>query len=465
MSTTEFEKISKYPAQRDFYFKRSMRMLKIYKPEEAKQSILKRVPLDDMEVSSILSESIQAIFGAPLTPEAAVKRILQDVRAEGDEGLRRWSAKLDGLDTKNFRVPFQEIHSAKNAVSREVLDALERSKERIRRFYTKQPVNSWIMQDGDGTLGQLVRPIRRVGVYVPGGTAPLPSSVLMTAVPAQVAGVGEIVLTVPPDKQTGKVPSIILAAASMLGIEEIYSLGGAQAIGALTYGTKSISPVDKIFGPGNLFVTLAKRLVYGTVGIDGLAGPTETMIIADETANPVWVAADLLAQAEHDILASAILLTSSLKLAKGVQVALAEQTIDLPRIEILKQSLSTNSGIVITESLDESIRLANEFAPEHLCLSVSEPFNVSERITSAGGIFVGDYSYEVLGDYVAGPSHVMPTNGTARFASPISVLDFVHLVSLVALNSSVSAELSAPAALLARAEGLEAHARAADVRR
>ena len=439
-------------------------MLKIYKPVEAMQSILKRVPLDDMDVSSKLLESIQAIFGAPLTPEGAVKRILQDIRIEGDEGLRRWSVKLDGLGTNNFRVPVHEIYSAKNMVSKEVLDALELSKKRIHRFYAKQPINSWIMQDGDGTLGQLVRPIRRVGVYVPGGTAPLPSSVLMTAVPDQVAAVGALALAVPPDKKTGKVAPIILAAASMLGIEEIYTLGGAQAIGALAYGTKSIPSVDKIFGPGNLFVTLAKRLVYGMVGIDGLAGPTETMIIADETANPKWVAADLLAQAEHDILASAILLTSSPKLAKSVQVALAEQAIDLPRIEILKQSLSTNSGIVITQNLDESIRLANEFAPEHLCLSVNEPFKVSESINSAGGIFVGDYSYEVLGDYVAGPSHVMPTNGTARFASPISVLDFVHLVSLVALNTSVSAELSAPAALLARAEGLEAHARAADVR-
>lgn len=439
-------------------------MLKIFTPENAKQSLLQRVPLDDVDVSPKLLESIHVIFDEYLTPEEAVRQILRDIRSEGDQGLRRWSAKLDGLDTIDFKVPVEEIHSATNQVQKNVLDALELSRKRIYRFYKNQPVNSWIMQDGDGTLGQLVRPIRRVGIYVPGGTAPLPSSVFMTAVPAQVAGVEEIVLAVPPEKTTGKVAPIILAAAAILGIEEIYTMGGAQAIGALAYGTQSVRPVDKIFGPGNLFVTLAKRQVFGAVGIDGLAGPTETMIIADDTANPHWVAADLLAQAEHDVLASAILLTSSNKLAQEVQLAVAEQAANLPRAEIVAQSLCANSGIILTEDLDESIRLANEYAPEHLCLSVEEPFKASEKITSAGGIFVGEYSSEVLGDYVAGPSHVMPTNGTARFASPLNVLDFVHLVSLVALNNSVSTELSRSAALIARSEGLEAHARAADAR-
>ena len=439
-------------------------MLKIYTPQEAQRSILKRKAVDDLEVSEKLLQNIQLIFGAPLTPEEAVKKVLSDIRLEGDKGLQRWSDRIDGLNSTSFRVPMQEIQSANDNVSEDVLNALAASKERIFRFYSQQPVNSWILQDGDGTLGQLIRPIRRVGLYIPGGTAPLPSSVLMSAIPAQVAGVKEIVLAVPPDKGTGKIAPIILAAAWMLGIEEIYTLGGAQAIGALAYGTQSIDPVDKIFGPGNLFVTLAKRLVFGTVGIDGLAGPTETMVIADESANTEWVAADLLAQAEHDVLASAILLTSSTQLAKAVQDAVVRQTADLPRRAIVEQSLRANAGIVLTQNIDESIRLANTYAPEHLCLAVREPFKASEKITSAGGIFLGEYSCEVLGDYVAGPSHVMPTNGTARFASPLNVLDFVHLVSLVALNQSASAALSMSAAVIARAEGLEAHARAADSR-
>ena len=439
-------------------------MMKIYSSEAAKNSILKRVPPDDMDVSPRLLDSIKKLFGAALTPDEAVRQILKEIRSEGDEALRRWSAKLDGLDTLAFRVPSYEIHNAEDKISKDEAQALKLSAERIHRFYSRQPLASWSFEEGEGLLGQLVRPIRRVGIYVPGGTAPLPSSVLMTAVPAQVAGVKEIVLTVPPQKDTGKIAPIILAAANMLGIEEIYTLGGAQAIGALAFGTQSIEPVDKIFGPGNLFVTLAKRQVYGTVGIDGLAGPTETMVIADEGANPEWVAADLLAQAEHDVLASAILLTSSKSLAEAVQAAVKVQLESLPRAEILNQSLEANSGIVITQNLDESIQLANTYAPEHLCLSLKEPFDTVEKTTAAGGIFVGEYSCEVLGDYVAGPSHVMPTSGTARFSSPINLLDFVHLVSLVALDEKTASQISKPAAVLARAESLEAHARAADLR-
>ncbi len=300
---------------------------------------------------------------------------------------------------------------------------------------------------------------------MPGGTASLASSVLMSAIPAQVAGVKEIVLVVPPQKETGEIAPIILAAAEILGIKEIYMLGGAQAIGALAYGTESIPAVDKIFGPGNIFVTLAKRQVFGVVGIDGLAGPTETMVIADETANPTWVAADLLAQAEHDILASAILLTSSMKLAKAVQKAVRQQLATLPREEIISKSLSANSGIILTESLEESIAVANMYAPEHLCLSIKDAMAVAKKITAAGGIFVGDYSCEVLGDYVAGPSHVMPTSGTARFASALNVLDFVHLVNLAALDDQTAISLCDSAAVIARSEGLEAHARAADARK
>jgi histidinol dehydrogenase len=439
-------------------------LLPIYTVEKAQSGILKRIPIDDVPVSERLLKGIESLFGERITPDEVVRRILRDVRTRGDNGLREWSAKLDGLDTMDFRVPRQAISKALEALPMDQKRALETAIARVRRFYNRQPLHSWIMQDGDGTLGQLVRPIHRIGIYVPGGTAPLPSSVLMSAVPAQVAGVDEIVLVVPPERETGEIAQITLATAALLGLDEIYTLGGAQAIGALAFGTESISPVDKIYGPGNLFVTLAKRQVFGTVGIDGLAGPTETMVIADESARPDWVAADLLAQAEHDVLASAILLTPSRDLAEAVQAAVGRRMEDLPRAGILSQSLRDRSGIILTRDLPEAVALANAYAPEHLCLSVGEPFQMTEKITAAGGIFVGEYSCEVLGDYAAGPSHVMPTSGTARFASPINLWDFVHLISLVALDAETAADLSQPAALIARAEGLEAHARAADVR-
>jgi histidinol dehydrogenase len=439
-------------------------MLKQYTPEEAQETLLKRQALDDMPVSARILDSIEALFGEPLSPEAAVKKIIDEVRLEGDNALQKWSRLLDGLDAREFRVQQETIQGSLTQVSQEIINALELARLRIRNFYENQPVNSWIIQNEDGTLGQLVRPIARVGLYIPGGTAPLPSTLLMSAVPAQIAGVKEIVIVVPPEKGTGAVAPVTLAAAALLGIDEVYTLGGAQAIAALAYGTDHIPAVDKIFGPGNLFVTLAKRRVFGTVGIDGLAGPTETMIIADDSAKPEWVAADLLAQAEHDVLASAILLTPSSELAKNVQEAVDKQLPSLPRAEILAESLSDRSGIVLTKDLSEAVDLANKYAPEHLCLSVRDAMKMSERIHSAGGIFVGDYSCEVLGDYVAGPSHVMPTSGTARFASPLNLWDFVHIVSLVALGGEAAAELSGPAAQIARSEGLEAHARAADFR-
>ncbi|MGA7272819.1 MAG: histidinol dehydrogenase, partial [Acidimicrobiia bacterium] len=327
---------------------------------------------------------------------------------------------------------------------------------------------SWFTNDLGGTLGQIIRPHARVGLYVPGGTAPLPSSVLMSAIPAQVAGVKEIVVVAPPLRypdQSSSLQSlispVILAACALVGMTEVYALGGAQAIAALAYGTESVPAVDKIFGPGNLFVTLAKRQVFGAVGIDGLAGPTETVIIADEAAKPAWVAADLLAQAEHDVLASAILLTPSRTLAEAVQVEVGHQMETLPRADILAQSLPGQSGIVVTKDLEEAAILSNAYAPEHLCLAVADPWALSEQITNAGGIFMGEHSFEVLGDYVAGPSHVMPTGGSARFASPLNVWDFVHIVSLIALNPATTAEIAPMAARIARAESLEAHARSA----
>lgn len=317
-------------------------------------------------------------------------------------------------------------------------------------------------------LGQIIRPLQRVGLYVPGGTAPLPSTVLMSAIPARVAGVKEIVVVTPPNRSWSDteipIDPIILAACAIAGVDEIYPLGGAQAIAGLAYGTESIRAVDKIFGPGNLFVTLAKRQVYGVVGIEGLAGPTETVVIADEFASPAWVAADLLAQAEHDLLASAILLTPSRPLIEKVQVEIAKQLEDRKRAEIIAASLDNRGGAVLTRDLEEAVELANEYAPEHLGLSVREPWRWVEKVNNAGGVFMGEHSFEVLGDYLAGPSHVMPTGGSARFASPLNVWDFVKIVSLVALDGDTAQRIGGTAAILAQAEGLDAHAHAALLR-
>jgi histidinol dehydrogenase len=439
-------------------------MLTIYSPGQARRTILKRQPPDETSIPESVQEGIERVFGEPLTPEQAVNRILRDVRQRGDAALQDWSKRLDGSTLQTFRVPVDQLEQAADLISKPQLQSLKSSAERIRRFYQAQPLSSWIIQDGDGTLGQYIRPINRVGIYVPGGTAPLPSTVMMSAVPAQVAGVRDIVIAVPPEREIGRVAPIILAACALLGIEEVYSLGGAQAIAALAYGTESIQAVDKIFGPGNLFVTLAKRQVYGVVGIDGLAGPTETIVIADDSATPGWVAADLLAQAEHDVLATAILLTPSESLAQAVQAEVSRRVKDLPRYTVLSQSLADRSGIVVTRDLSEAVELANRFAPEHLCLSVTDPWSWSQKITAAGGVFLGEWSFEVLGDYNAGPSHVMPTSGTARFASPLNVWDFVHIISLVAIAPEKAVRLSQQAAILARAEGLEAHAQAADER-
>lgn len=440
-------------------------MLKIYDVESARRSILKRTPLDETRIPQELLNRLAATFGEKINPEEAVKRILRDIRTRGDLALREWSERLDGFPTgAPLRVPASELDAALEALPQPEREALELAATRIREFHRRQPLSSWFTNDLGGTLGQFIRPHKRVGLYVPAGTAPLPSSVLMSAVPAHVAGVKEVVVVAPPQRGTAQIAPVILAACALVGVREVYVLGGAQAIGALAYGTESVPAVDKIFGPGNLFVTLAKRQVFGTVGIDGLAGPTETMIIADGNARPAWVAADLLAQAEHDVLASAILLTPSRKLAEGVQVEVGRQMESLPRADILAQSLPGQSGIVITRDLDEAAELNNLYAPEHLCLCVADPWALSEKINNAGGIFMGEHSFEVLGDYVAGPSHVMPTGGSARFASPLNVWDFVHIISLIALNHETTAKIAPSAALIARAEGLEAHARAADLR-
>jgi histidinol dehydrogenase len=414
-----------------------------------------------MTVPPSVAAGIQQIFGEPLSPAQAVDRILADVRSRGDEALREWTARLDGKASESLAVPAEAMQAALTNLPADQRAALELAADRVRRFHQAQPVTSWMTQSMGGTLGQFMRPIRRVGLYIPAGSAPLPSSVLMSAIPAQVAGVKEIVLVAPPQRGTGEIAPIILATAALIGIEEVYIIGGAQAIAALAYGTDSIRPVDKIFGPGNLFVTLAKRQVFGVVGIDGLAGPTETVVVADEGAQPAWVAADLLAQAEHDVLAAAILLTPSRDLIEKVQVEVGRQLEQRSRAEIISASLANRSGAVLTRDMAEAVRLANEYAPEHLCLAVRDPWALADQIYAAGGIFMGEHSFEVLGDYVAGPSHVMPTGGSARFASPLNVLDFVHIVSLIALDPATTRQIAPAAATIALAEGLDAHAASA----
>jgi histidinol dehydrogenase len=455
-------------------------MLRIYDDwEQARRTVLRR---RDILVFDEVPESVRAgirrVFGEVLTPEQAVARILTDVRGRGDEALRDWTRRIDGLTLDDFRVPIEAMAAAYASLPSDLAEALNLAVERVRDFHARQPISSWTTTEMGGTLGQRVVPLRRVGVYVPGGTAPLPSSLLMAVIPARVAGVDEVIVCTPPGRD-GRVPDVTLAAAYVIGVNQLFRLGGAQAIGALAYGTESVERVDKIVGAGGLFTTIAKRQVYGIVGLDGLYGPTETVIVADDSANPAWVAADLLAQAEHDVLATAILLTPSRSLAEAVQAEVARQMESLGRQEtgffpknpvskartdIIAASLAGQGGIVLTPDLDTAIRLADEFAPEHLCLSVREPEMWAGRVRNAGGLFLGEHSFEVLGDYVAGPSHIMPTGGTARFSSPVNVLDFVKIVNVIGLDAETAARISPAAAQIAGAESLTAHAAAAIAR-
>lgn len=451
-----------------------MSVVHIYDTIEAQRTILRRKPWEDQEMPGRVLEGIERIFGERLSPAEAVAQILRDVRLRGDAAVQEWSARIDGAahDAPGFEIPRAAWRDAYQRLPGDQRAALDLAAERIAAFQRKQPLDSWLDSGPDGILGQLIRPLDRAGVYVPGGSAPLPSSLLMAAIPARVAGVGEVIVCTPPTRATldrgpaesSGVPDLILAAAQVAQVDRLFAVGGAQAVAAMAYGTETVPVVDKIVGAGGLFITLAKRQVIGSVGIDGFYGPTETLVIADESANPAWVAADLLAQAEHDVLASPILLTPSAGLAEAVAGQLAVQLAGLSRAEIAASSLQARGGIVLTADLAEAVALANAYAPEHLCLLVKEPWTLVGHIRNAGGIFVGEHSFEVLGDYVAGPSHVMPTEGSARYSSPLSVADFVKRINLVALNASAGARLSAPAAILARGEGLTAHAAAAEYR-
>ena len=439
-------------------------LLKIYTADEAASTILRRENWLEREAPPAMKKGIARVFGEPISPEEAVRRIVKDVRAGGDRALRDWTARIDGVQRKELAVPPTAMAAALEAIPPELAKALRLAAERIRAFHERQPLPAWTTTALGGRLGQRVTALHRAGVYVPGGTAPLPSSLLMSAIPAQVAGVQEIVVATPPGGDGGRPPAVILAAAQIVGIERLYTAGGAQAIAAMAYGTETVPAVEKIVGPGNLFVTLAKRQVFGQVGIDGLYGPTETVIIADGEANATWVAADLLAQAEHDILATAILLTPSRALAEAVQREAGRQLEGLSRAEIIASSLAEQGGIVLTADLEEAAQLADAFAAEHVCLDVADPQALAGRIKRGGCLFFGGRSYEVLGDYVAGPSHSLPTGGTARFSSGLNVLDFVRISGVVQMHGETAAELGRAAAIIAEAEQLTAHANAARVR-
>jgi histidinol dehydrogenase len=387
-----------------------------------------------------------------------VAEIVSAVRDEGDAALRRYSERFDGLSLDSWQVPPEAFAQASTRVADEVKAAISLAERRIRAFHERQPAGGFLHAEEAAVLGQLVRPIGRVACYVPAGTAPLFSTVLMTAVPARVAGVKEIVVATPPGPG-GEVAPEILLAAEAVGVREVYRIGGAQAIAALAYGTETIPRVDKIVGPGNRFVVLAKQLVYGAVGIEALPGPTETLVLADESADPAHVAADLLAQAEH-VDAQPVLVTPSEALLEQVLAQLDVQLESLPTAAAAKEALDERGYAVLVADLAEGVRVANLYAPEHLCLLLDDPWALLPLIENAGGVFMGHHSMEALGDYVAGPSHVMPTGGTARFASALNVRDFQKVIPLVSVNPALLEAIGPAGVALARAEGLEAHARA-----
>ena len=398
--------------------------------------------------------------------EAAVADILANVKEKGDEALFSYTKEFDKVEitAENIRVTEEEIKEAYEAVDASLLEVIKKALVNIRSYHEKQRQNSWFTSTENGTmLGQKVTPLNRVGVYVPGGKAVYPSSVLMNFVPAKVAGVDEIIMTTPPGKD-GKVNPSTLVAAREAGADRIYKVGGAQAIAALAFGTESIPKVDKIVGPGNIYVALAKKAVFGYVSIDSIAGPSEILVLADETANPRYVAADLLSQAEHDEMASAILITTSRELAERVSEEAAKFTAQLSRKEIIQKSLDNYGYILIADNMEEAIAAVNEIASEHMEIVTKNPFEVMTKVRNAGAIFIGEYSSEPLGDYFAGPNHVLPTNGTAKFFSALSVDDFIKKSSIISYSREALEEVYKDIAQFAECEQLTAHANSVKVR-
>jgi histidinol dehydrogenase len=394
-----------------------------------------------------------------LHKESTVREILQSVKRQGDKALLHYTAEFDGLELRAeaLKVSGAELDAAYQQVSKELLDAIQLAHQRIESFHKLRKPKSWVnFAEDEVVLGKRYIPVDRAGLYVPGGRAAYPSTVLMNAVPAKVAGVPKIVMVTPPGAD-GQINPAVLVAAQEAGIEDIYRVGGAQAIAALAYGTETIPKVDVITGPGNIYVTLAKKLVYGTVGIDSLAGPSEVLIIADHSANPTYVAADLLAQAEHDPLAAAILITTDGLLAEKVAAEVEEQLADHPRKTLTEKAIAHYGVIILVDTLEEAAELSNSFAPEHLELEVSDPWELLQQIRHAGAIFLGTYTPEAVGDYLAGPNHTLPTSGTARFASALSVETFIKHSSIIQYSSTALQKMGKAIETLADAEGLPSH--------
>lgn len=422
--------------------------------------MIKIMNIEDTKTSDILTRDINLETGV----EEIVSGVIENVKQNGDKALFEYCEKFDGAKLSLLEVSKEEIDEAYKNEAPEFIKTIELAKENIHKFHSHQVRNNFIINDSDGViLGQKITPIEKVGIYVPGGTARYPSSVLMNAVPAKIAGVSEIVMVSPPDKD-GNLPSSILAAAKIAGVDRVFKLGGAQAVAALALGTESVPKVDKIVGPGNIFVATAKRKLYGIVDIDMIAGPSEILVLADGTCNPKYVAADLLSQAEHDKLATAVLITDSEKLASEVSAELEKQISELPRSEIARASIDDNGKIIIVKDMKQAVEISNIIAPEHLEVCVDDPFSLLNLIKNAGSIFLGKNVPESLGDYLAGPNHTLPTSGTARFSSPLSVDDFIKKSSYIYYTGEALARVKDDVVRFAEREGLSAHARAVSKR-
>ena len=423
---------------------------------------MKRLSGKSQEIAQLLYEEQIALNAETVSVEEVVKDIVADVAQNGDEALIRYNQQFDGIHVEQLAVSDEMIDEAFAAIDPQILSALQKAKANIESYHLQQFEKGFEDQPSTGVIrGQLIRPLERVGVYVPGGTAAYPSSVLMNVVPAKIAGVSEIVMITPPQETYHPA---ILVAAKLAGVDKIYQVGGAHGIAALAYGTESIPKVDKITGPGNIYVATAKKLVYGLVGIDMIAGPSEIGVIADETANPVYVAADLLSQAEHDKLARAILVTNSAKLAQQVEQEIERQLESLPRKEIAAASIADNGRIILTETVDEMFELMNLVAPEHLEIAMENAYEYLPFVKHAGSIFLGHFTSEPIGDYFAGTNHVLPTSGTSRFYSALGVHDFIKRIQFTQYSKEAVQEASQAITTLAYSEGLAAHARAIEVR-
>ncbi|MBP8597635.1 MAG: histidinol dehydrogenase [Selenomonas sp.] len=434
--------------------------------EQAVEQLLTKAAFDEVELNPKIREANKKLFGEDLSAAELVRRIVRDVRNDGDKAIVHYTKLIDRVEfePQDFLVSEAEFKAAEAEADPAVVESLNKAADNVRRYHQEQKPNSWMTYREQGSiLGQSIIPLDRVGIYVPGGTAAYPSSVIMNAVPASVAGVREIIMMVPP--KNGKINPYVLIAARAAGVKKIYKIGGAQAVAAMAFGTETIPRVDKITGPGNIFVTLAKKEVYGHVDIDMLAGPSEILIVADKTADPVYTAADMLSQAEHDPLASSIVITDDAELAQKVAAEAEKQLARLPRREIAQASIDRNGLIVIAEDIMQAMHFANVSAPEHMEILTEQPFQLLPYVRHAGAVFLGAYSPEPLGDYFAGPNHVLPTGGTARYYSVLNVETFMKRTSIISYTQPALEAVSDDIIRLAETEGLQAHANAIRLRR